>query len=508
MRPSAAALPAMLAAAALVAAARLCAATGYVFDDRNGDGLRGPGEPGIASVAVSDGVAVAVTDASGFYRLPDRAGARVFVIKPRGWVPPLGGDNLPHFYARAGDGPQSCDFPLRRRAEPDDLRALVLTDPQPASDAEAGYLARGLVARLGRPSDIAFGVTLGDIVYDRPDLFGRVNAVLARVGVPWYSVPGNHDIALGTPDEGAAIAPFESVYGPSTYAFHAGPALFVALDDVRPQGGPRYVGGLRPDQLEFLSNVLRTAPADEWVVLMMHIPLFLPAPDSPETFRSPDRLRLFAILADRRHVLILSGHTHYQRHVMHGPADGWTGRDPLHEYNVAAACGGFWGGSPGPDGVPISTMADGTPPGYAVLGFKGGAASLDYFPSLLPASRQMEVHAPVAVAPHQGYVQFYANVFNGHDGWAVEARVDDRAWGPMVRTLGWDPAYADAYLAQDREARPPSHPRLPAPVVCYHLWRGVLPADLAVGRHTLQVRARGPGGEAFASERTVDVVRP
>jgi hypothetical protein len=30
-------------------------------------------------------------------------------------------------------------------------------------------------------SDVAFGVTLGDVVYDRPDLFGAVNAALARI---------------------------------------------------------------------------------------------------------------------------------------------------------------------------------------------------------------------------------------------------------------------------------------------------------------------------------------
>jgi hypothetical protein len=78
----------------------------------------------------------------------------------------------------------------------------------------------------------------------------------------------------------------------------------------------------------------------------------------------------------------------------------------------------------------------------------------------------------------------------------------------MARTLGWDPSYADAYLAQDRAARPLAGPRLPPPVVCYHLWRGTLPADLAVGAHVLQVRARAPGGGQYVSERTVDIVRP
>jgi len=494
-------------AAAALAAARLFGGTGTVFDDRNGDALQEPGEPGLAAVAVSNGTDVVLTDATGAYHIPDRAGARVFVIKPRGWRPPVDPANLPRFVAPAGTG-GAADFPLVRSDEPDDMRALIITDPQPSSPAEVDYLSRGVVERLGRRTDFAFGVTLGDIVYDRPDLFAAVNQVLARIGTPWYSVPGNHDLALGTPDERAAAAPFEAVYGPSTYAFHAGPALFAALDDVRPLGGPRYIGGLRRDQFEFLENLLRVTPPDEWVVLMMHIPVFSPDPSGTEGFRGADRVRLFALLGDRPHVLILSGHTHYQRHVMHGPEDGWTGREPIHEYNVAAACGGFWGGPRDPDGIPVATMADGTPPGYAVLGFKGATVSLDYFPARMPAGHQMELHAPMAVAPKQGYVSFYANVFNGHDGWKVEARVDDRAWNPMRRVLGWDPAYAADFLAQDSAAHPPAGPRLPDPVVCYHLWRGLLPADLSLGQHNLSVRATDPDGRTYSSQRPFSIIHP
>jgi 3',5'-cyclic AMP phosphodiesterase CpdA len=496
----------LLAAAFALGAARVFGASGVVFDDRNGDGTREAGEPGLSAVEVSNGVDIVTTDANGSYQIADRPGAVVFVIKPRGWRPPVDGDNLPLFHARPASG--TVDFALQRADEPDALRALVLTDPQPSSAAEVGYLSRGLVDKLGRPAGIAFGVTLGDIVYDRPDLFGAVNGVLAKVGVPWYSLPGNHDLVLGTPDERKAVEPFESVYGPSTYAFHAGPALFVALDDVRPIGGPRFIGGLRSDQFEFLGNLLRNSPAAEWVVLMMHIPLFSPDPSGTEAFRTADRLRLFALLEGRQHVLILSGHTHYQRHVMHGPEDGWEGAKPIHEYNVAAACGGFWGGPRDSDGIPVSTMWDGTPPGYAVLGFRGDAVSLDYFPARMPADCQMALHAPQAVAPGQGFVSFYANVFNGHDGWSVEARVDDRVWNPVRRILGWDPSYAADFLAQDALAHPAAGPRLPDPAVCYHLWRGALPADLSPGRHVLHVRATDPEGRVFSSERALDVVRP
>ena len=274
-------------------------------------------------------------------------------------------------------------------------------------------------------------------------------------------------------------------------------------------GVPAYaVGGLRAEQFEFLANALAQAGPDEWVVLMMHIPLFSPDPSGAETFRISDRLRLFGLLGNRTRLLILSGHTHYQRHVMHGPEDGWHGPKPLHEYNVAAACGGFWGGPRDSEGVPVATMRDGSPPGYAILGFAGDHVTLDFTPSLGPPSRQMEIHAPKSVAPRQGFVSFYANVFNGHDGWVVEARVDDRAWNPIRRILGWDPSYAEAFLAQDSALEPTQGTRLPDPAICYHLWRGALPADLSLGWHRLQVRATDPEGKVFVAERPLEIAAP
>jgi 3',5'-cyclic AMP phosphodiesterase CpdA len=478
-------------------------ATGVVFDDRNGDGIRGAGEPGISGVEVSNGVDVVSTDAAGRYLLPDRPGHSVFLVKPRGWKTQLDALNRPRFYA-AG----SADFPLTPSGEPDALRVLVLTDTQPATPTEVGYLERGVAARIGRRSDVSLGVTLGDLVYDRPDLFDGVSGALARIGVPWYSLPGNHDIQLGESGDSGPVAAYERTYGPSTYAFHAGPALFIALDDVRPQGGPRYIGGLTPDQFSFLSGVLSGSPSSEWVVLMFHIPLFAPDPTGVEGFRPADKARLFSMLKGRARVLVLSGHTHYQRHVFHGAADGWEGPKPIEEYNVAAACGGFWGGPKDADGIPVSTMWDGTPPGYAIATFHGDSVSLDYFPARLPAESQLSVHAPKSVAPKQGYVSFYANVYNGHDGWTVEACVDDRVWNPMRRTLGWDPTYAESYLSQDSASRPLPGPRLPDPAVCYHLWKGSLPADLPLGSHTLHVRATSPQGIAYVSDSTFEIAAP
>jgi hypothetical protein len=497
-----AALGLALAALTIASAAAI---HGTVFDDRNGNGVRDADEPGLAGIEVSDGATVVVSDAEGRYELVAADGATIFVIKPRGWRPPVDKQNLPQFYRRPAPGTGAVDFPLIASKEPDRFRALIFTDPQPASPKEVGYLDHSIVDRLSGAKDFAFGVTLGDVVDDRHDLYAPLNTAMARIGVPWYNLNGNHDLDLGGPDDRGASASFEAVYGPSTYAFHYGRVLFVALNDVRYLGGPRYIGGLREDQFTFLENLLRLTPRDELVVLMMHIPWFYPNPSNAETFRVADRARLFALLQDRPFNFWLSGHTHYQRHVFYGAADGWHGASPLHEYNVAAACGGFWGGPPDASGIPISTMWDGTPHGYAILNVEGVKVRADYCAAREAADHQIGLHAPEVVKARLGYVSYFANVFNGHEGWKVESRLDGRTFNAMRRVLEWDPAYAQRYLAQDAATAPLTEKRLPDPTVCYHLWRAYLPADLAAGTHTIEVRATDPDGQACSTTQAIMV---
>jgi hypothetical protein len=484
---------------------------GVVFEDRNANGHLDAGEPGVSGVQISDGSAVVVTDADGRYELAADSGATLFVIKPRGWATAVNAQQLPQYYRRLDAGAatsEAVNFALVRREEPDAFRMLLFTDTQPSSPQDVDFLQRTVVKDQAGARDFAFGVTLGDVVNDRLDLYPAVATAMAKIGVPLYYVNGNHDLNLDARDDRGATAGFEAVFGPSTYAFHYGQVLFVALNNVRYLGGPRYVGGLRDDQFTFLENLLKLEPKDELVVLMTHIPWFFPNPANAPTFRMADRTRLFSLLKDRPHNFWVSGHTHYQRHYFYGAADGWTGAQPLHDYNVAAACGGFWGGAPDAEGIPLSMMWDGTPHGYAILSFDGAEVKTDYRAARRPADYQIGLHAPLVAKPKTGYISFFANVFNGHEGWKVEARLDDREWKPINRVLEWDPSYAKLYLDQDYLTQPLALPRLPDPTICYHLWRGYLPADLSLGAHRLEVRATDPTGRAFAASSEVKIVEP
>jgi len=520
-------LPAVLCLALLLTAASAAGAadevvvSGKVYQERDGKPGRGATDPGLAGVQVSNGRQIVRSAGDGSYRLPVREGDTVFVVKPDGYTLAEGADGLPAFWhhyhphgspARTYPGIAATtlprdryDFalqPARRSARREGFQMLVFSDPQTANLREVGYYEQSIIAPLAGRTKARLGTTLGDIANDDLSLYPAINRATTRLGVPWFHVPGNHDLDLDADDDAGSLDSWRAVYGPDTYAVEEGGASFVFLDDVihRPAGGPRYIGGLREDQFAFLQAYLKGLRHDRLLVLGMHIPLFDAAPGR-ETFRHADRQRLFALLAPFTNVLVLSGHSHTQQHYHHGPAEGWQGSTPLHEYNVGANCGAFWSGVRGPDGVPASTMSDGTPRGHALLDVAAdGSYRLQYRVAGAPASEQIGLHAPKALRrgayPAWGV---YANVYMGEDASVVEYRVDGGAWQPMKQVRQADPRLLVENVADDLAPALRSFDRSPEATASPHLWRGALPTDLAAGAHAIEVRARQPDGSVFTA---------
>jgi len=484
--------------------------TGVVYQEQDGRPGRGGGEPGLAGVLVSDGEQLVRTDAQGRYRLQARPGRAVFVVKPAGHRFLAGDDGLPAFWARvpARGARFRADFALAPAAPREGaFQALVFTDTQVKNERDIDYYRRAVVQPLGRP-DAALGVTLGDLVDDRTDLYPALNAVTTRLGVPWFHVPGNHDLDHAPASDEASLGAWERIYGPDTYAVEEGAAAFVLLDDVvaTPGQGAGYAGGLREDQFRFIEAYLAQLPRERLLVLGMHIPLF---DRGRGAFRAADRERLFALLRRHPRVLVLSGHSHNQQHYWHGPADGWHGPAPLHEYNVGAVCGAFWSGVPDARGIPDATMSDGTPIGHALLTVEpDGNYALDYRPARAngadPAfTRAMALHAP-KVLRRGAYPAWgvFANVFMGDAETRVEYRIDGGPWKPMRRVERADPRLLVENAADDLAGSLRGYDRSPEATASTHLWRGALDTGLAPGEHTVEVRAFDRWqGEVLASTR-------
>ena len=491
--------------------------SGVVFDDRNGDGRRQSGEPGLPGVALSDGRALVVTDAAGRYRIDPAPGSTVFVIKPAGWRLPGDDPARPgawrHVPPRARIAPKyggirgaswspAFDIGLRRApAAAGPLSVRVFADPQPKSAVDVDYYGRDIVdsvlaepaaapgARLPPPQ---LGASLGDIVNDDLSLYPAMNAQTRRIGVPWLHVPGNHDLDFDVARDEDSLLTWRRTFGPDTFAWEEPQATFIGLDDVvyRP-GPPRgYIGGFREEQFAFLQAYLPRVPKARLLVLMVHIPLFESEPGK-DSFRDADRERLFALLRDFPHVLVLSGHMHTQQHWRHDAATGWRGAAPLHEYNVGAACGAYWSGVKDAAGIPDATMPDGTPNGYAslVVG-AGGTYALRWHAARAAGDPAIGLHAP-KVLRRGAYPAWavYANVWMGQDGDRVEFRVDGGDWTPMRQVLAPDPALAAENARDDTADALRGYDRSPEATPSPHLWRGALPTTLAVGAHRVEVRA-------------------
>src|SRR5690606_28591989 len=233
-------------------------------------------------------------------------------------------------------------------------------------------------------------------------------------------------------DDASSLASFRKAFGPDTLAWEQRDAVFVLLDNVvaLPGQRPAYVGGLREDQFGFLERYLAGLDRGRLLVIAAHIPWFdTAAQGRPPTIRAQDRERLFALLRPFPKLLLLSGHRHAQRQFDHGADNGWHGAAPLREFNVGAMSGAYWSGIDDDDGIPVSTMADGTPRGFATLHVaRDGSHRLAWHPTArLPEDPSrtdaMALHAP-RLLRRGAYPAWrvYAHVFLGYACTRVYAR--------------------------------------------------------------------------------------
>lgn len=515
-------------------------AEGYVYYDRNGDEERNPDERGLADVAVSNGREVVLTDENGHWELSVDEDDILFVIKPSDWMTPTDRHNLPRFHhihkpdgspsdlkyrgvGPTGPLPDQVNFPLYPEKGSDRFKAVIFGDPQPYTIQEVDYLARDVVQELIDAEGLEFGMTMGDIVGDSLALFRHVNEIVAEVGIPWYNVPGNHDVNYDVPRDELSDETFERVFGPPTYAFEYGEAHFIVLDDViypREPGGEDYVGGLRPDQMRFVENYLAYVPEDELVVLAMHIPLV----EHGESFRQGDQARLFELLQDHPHTLSISAHTHKQEHkFFEQDATAWQRPEPHHHFNVGTTSGSWWNGPKNETGIPHTMMRDGTPNGYSFIRFDGNQYVIDWKVADHPADYRMNIHTPDAiVSGSDASPTLTVNVFNGSERAEVSYRIRDRSeWIPMERVEKPDPYYVDLYermenfatldLAEQWRSNPETADDelpgtgLPDPDPSTHLWEAPLGTDWAPGRYSLQVRVTDMFGRTYTDEHTIRV---
>lgn len=496
---------------------------GFVFEDLNNNSIKDRKEKGIPDVAVSNGSEVTLTDSKGGYSLPIAADNIVFVIKPGNYAVPVNEFNQPRFFyihkpqgspalkyagtPPTGDLPKSVNFPLIPSDVKDNFRMLVFGDPQTYTLEEVDYFSRGIVSELKGFRDVDFGISLGDLVGDNLDLHPSYISAVKDVGIPWYNAMGNHDENYDVIADSLSDESFEKSFGPATYSFNHGMAHIIVLDDILypdPRDSRGYWGGFRKDQLAFIENDLRFVPKDHLVILAFHIPI-AEDPDN-DSFRDEDRQKLFELLRDFPYSLTLSAHTHAQNQVFFSASEGWLQEKRHHHYNVAATCGSWYSGRPDANGIPVSTMDDGTPKGYAFINISKNQYTIDYKVAGKPVEYYFEIFAPKVVEQNKvTSAGIYANFFMGSASDTLYYRVDNSNWQLMTFIKDYDPSYLHLLHEWDYSEILLDGSRPPNPALCSHLWRGSIPTFLPVGEHTIEIKAKDMFGRELTQKSSYKI---
>jgi hypothetical protein len=548
-------------------------ATGVVFDDRNNNGEQDTGEPGVRGVSVSNGRDVVRTDQDGRYEIPVNDETIIFVTKPAGFMVPVNEHQLPQFYyihypngspletfypgiAPTGPLPESVDFPLYKQSEPSSFEALIFADPQARTLLEEERMRVDVVNELVG-TDALFGITAGDVVNDPLDLFEPHNENFSAMGVPWWNLPGNHDMNYDVPDDTYATETYKSVFGPTDYSFDYGQAHFVNMDNVHYRGqGNGYIGYLDERRLEWLANDLAFVPKHKLIVLTTHIPLRTEAIGGAN-INTANLDELFEILEDRDHIFTTSGHdtsNSWQTYLEPGeesptPPDTnpvvWNGKNTFHHQVLAEVRGNGWSSGPLDErGVPAADMADGNPNGYYYLEVSGHNYKTRFKPASLPADFQMRItfrggegnqtlgngdrvwipSGPSGSAGIDPAPQFApddwdeeqpplveVNVFDGGERHKVEVRFDRGAFVPMDYnppsfglTNGDPNGNLDTYLLGMRARLDSNLPASPQP--SSHIWTTPVPAGLQPGQHVVTIRSTDPHGRTTETSQPFDVL--
>ncbi len=348
--------------------------TGVVFDDKNSDGLRQPGEAGLPNVAVSNQIEVVQTGASGAYRLSGRGTGVVFISLPRGRTAVSG-----FWRATPLDDATDVHFPLAATADADDFTFIHASDTHLSEQSLPRTKALLGLIEARRPEMV---LVSGDLIRDAlrvgeaeaTRLFEMYVKEMGAAARPVWSVPGNHEIfgierhhslvSAKHPLFGKAM--YRKHLGPNYYSFNRGKIHFIGLDTVDIED-LWYYGHLDQAQLDWLEKDLAMVPKDTTVVTFNHIPFFTAGPSvagytdegvAPSLIRVGGKTayrhvvsntgELLARLKAHRYALSLSGHNHAFERLSLSP-------DPLAtRFHLAAAVvGPRTGIAPSPSGVTL-----------------------------------------------------------------------------------------------------------------------------------------------------------
>lgn len=341
---------------------------------------------GLAGVAVSDGIEIAITDQNGAYYLPSKKEKIfVFVSIPSGYEVEVNGP-LPQFYKKHNGNKniiETIDFELTP-VNNDKHIVLALGDMHLANrnnditQFQSGFLtdAKQTIAKYKNDGYKVYGLTLGDMTwdnywYENNFSFPQYLNLVQNIGIPLFHTMGNHDNDPYLNADWAAENAFRVTLGPTYYSFNLGKVHYIVLDNIQyiNTGGKQGTIGAREynvviiaEQMAWLKKDLATITDKSTpIVISMHAQLNNQPSTSNSASKRLDNFDDFInALSSFTDVNVLTAHTH----ICYGHENG----NNIMEHNSGAICATWWWtGKSGYAGN--NTCKDGAPGGYVIWKF-------------------------------------------------------------------------------------------------------------------------------------------
>lgn len=420
-----------------------------------------------AGVVVSDGVNVVATDEKGEYQMRSVNRQHIFVSVPEDCAIPVH-NGMPKIYKTLqfeDDAVIQVDFELQSQPKASSFKLLTLADVQIGDAIDLAMLSQEIIENIKTHAQSlegpVWGISLGDIVWNSPQLYGDYITQINRIGVPTFPVIGNHDHNDKFKNDIESDKDFRDALGPTYYSCNIGDWHLVVLDDVFYRGVKDrndYSGLITQQQLEWLKKDLKYVDKNKSILVGLHIPTLR----RNSTSKLDNNQALYDLLKDFHRIEILSGHQHNNFSTNIAPN--------IRETTFGAVMGAFWNGK---------LCNDGSPRGFAVLTFKGNELSDKYYMgSETPRDHQIKIYQPNEASFRWGRIEetisspddarpllidnenILINVFCWHTDWTVELKEDDAEWITLtqnIKTL--DPeAVKTLHYRNSWEKRPSAEP--------------------------------------------------
>lgn len=392
----------------------------------------------LPQVIVSDGYRFTTTGADGSFTLNTHKDARfVFVVTPSGYTADFS-SGAPHFYLPV-KGTKQFTFVLQPYGKGEDYTLFSVSDPQMQNKKHLKrFLGRPLgdlqgMAKRHSAQRTTVGMALGDVAWNKLEMFDSYKEAIATTGIPFYAVIGNHDF-IQNKSGVAAGASFEAAFGPYNYAFWLGKDLVIGVNGLifkasgkedPEKSSNNYNEGYSQETLDFVKGLLALVPKGTHVYMAQHSPIRFFFPRKHQDIENADKM--LAIL-EGYPVDILSGHTH----IMNTRSITST----VTDHNAAALGGAWWA---------TDWCKDGTPRGYQVISSIDGNVSWDWHNLDYPDNFQVQFIGMDKAPLHPNAV--LANVWMADGAWTIEWYEDGRYMGLAQPVMDISPDYTAEILS-------------------------------------------------------------